>query len=211
MKSKEQLAYNLLEAAGFLIEEETDIDGIIYPCRPIYIEYVYLYPVIFERIAKIIANGLLQFKPTLIMSMESAVLPLSTYIASILKIPFSVVRKPNYKGHEKNEPKIFLNDSLYENDLSNCIFFDDAIWSGKSTTDIFALTKDNGFSVAMLVYLIDFLEFSAVRHDIPHAYWQQIENRFSFLTYEELLNFAVKKNYINTKTFEDSIKLKRKD
>jgi len=210
--NKNALANALLSAEGFLVEEDTIIDGIYYPCKPLYIEFLNLYPNLLYNISMEIASFFKKNKPNMIFAMESAILPLATLVTHELNIPLIIVRKPNYSGHEGNEPKVYLPDRMIKDVGNQSVFFDDAIWSGRSIMGFINILKMSGVSEENIqnivpVFIIDFMRFPGGNKVICETYKEYVSQRICFLTYSELIKYAYDKGVISLNAYEKSLDL----
>lgn len=201
------LAQILLSVDGFLAEKETSIDGIIYPCRPLYIEYLYLYPKAFDAVADIVSEEMRKISPAIIFAIESAVLPLASLVANKMEKPISVIRKPTHRGHETGEPLLFVDTSLDGYKSKVCVIFDDAIWSGGSVSHAITQVLGAGFSIIKPYFIVDFDGFPAVGNHISNEASLYVRNRISLISYKELLDDAVSLGRISKDAYNRSLML----
>lgn len=207
MDKEKTLIKLLISANGFLEERETKIDEMIFPCSPFYIEYIYLYPKLLEKISNIVSKEISFFNPKIIFAIESAILPLATKVSDILQLPLSIIRKPFYKGHEKEEPQIYINNDMNLYEKEKCIIFDDSIFSGKQICHAIKLLKDKNFNNLQLFFLIDVLDFIGEKIQVDKQYEEIINNRTCLIKYTNLIEFAYKIGHISKEAWMKTLLL----
>jgi adenine/guanine phosphoribosyltransferase-like PRPP-binding protein len=202
-----ELTEMLLQVDNFFNEGATVIDGMSVPCKPIYIEYLYLYPGIFKKVVSIIKDEIQKYEPNMLLAVESAILPISTAVAQQLDLPLCIVRKPTHTPHEPGEPLYFLNKEHIKDVSGRSILIDDAIWSGKTINYVLDLFMKDAIAIPRMFFIFDFMELKGGGEYIPQKYQQYMAKRISLISYREFLEVSKEKGYISDLAYNESKKM----
>ena len=200
------LVRDIISIENFIIEKKTEVDGETVYIRPIYLELIYLYPDITNRLAGEIAEQIALLKPELLYAIEASILPLAMLVSHFLGIPLSIIRKPRNFAHEADEPELFINDIL---SMKRSILLDDAIWSGFTMNHVFQLFKRRNLDYPQCYFIFDFFDFNNGGVKLDMEFSPLLQNRVSWMTYDRLLKHALHHEKITREAYDNTVKLFR--
>ena len=201
---KNEILDEILEIEHFILEQDTGVDGVDVHIRPLYIELIALYPFLQKKLAYELSGEIKQFNPKILYAIESSILPIAALVANNLEIPLSIIRKHyNYK-HEKDEPVLFINNSLKK---ASAVLLDDAVWSGKTISHTFNVLEKNDIPLPNCYFVFDFLNFNKGGDYLHGKYYAHLKKRAYWLSYRDVIERAYVKKIISRDVFEKTMKL----
>jgi len=199
-----QLLADILHIDDFIIEEEAVVDeAITTPLRPLYIEKIYLYPDLIERLANDIVLDLEGKEFDIIYTIEASVLPLAALIAVHMGVPLTIIRKTSNFKHEGKEPEIFLR-SDYSNKKG--LLFDDAVWSGKTLNMACDIIARQNIKIQESYFVFDFLDFKGGK-ELKREAETLLKKHSCWIKYQELLEICRKEELLSEAGYAGIMKL----
>jgi orotate phosphoribosyltransferase len=147
----ESLATRLATAPGLVSAGAGCWDQQRTPIHPLALENAYADPDLFRALGERGAQFARQLGVDAVVGAETAGVPLAAAVSLAAEVPFAFVRKPGYRGHEINEPRVRGAD------VNGCrvLLIDDAVSSGASIEHFTAELAGAGAEVAGVFVLID--------------------------------------------------------
>ena len=149
--SDELLAMRLATAPGLVRPGGASWDDSRTPIHPLSLESAYADPKLLGDLGARGARFARELDVDVIVGAETAGVPLATSISLAAGVPFAFVRKPGYRGHEKDEPPVRGADVAGK----RVLFVDDAIASGASVERFTASLIGEGADVVGVFVLVD--------------------------------------------------------
>lgn len=197
------LLKDILEIEDFIVEQDVIVDNQAVCIRPLYIEKISLYPELQKKMGKAISNQIKKYSPEVLYVVEASIIPIATLVSQELGIPMSIIRKEDNYRHEEEEPPIFLNKDMYS---KTGVLLDDAIWTGRTMHYVFGLFEKLGIELPQCYFIFDFYAFANGADKLLNEEKAILENRASWITYEELIEFAYSNGYISEHAYIETNK-----
>ena len=149
--SDDSLARRLATAPGLVRAGASDWDGGRTPIHPLSLESAYADPELLRDLGARGARFAHDLGVDVVVGAETAGVPLAASISLAAGLPFAFVRKPGYRGHEKDEPPVRGAEVAGR----RVLLVDDAISSGASVEHFAASLAGQGAEVAGVFVLVD--------------------------------------------------------
>ena len=149
--SDDSLARRLATAPGLVRAGASDWDGGRTPIHPLSLESAYADPELLRDLGARGARFAHDLGVDVVVGAETAGVPLAASISLAAGLPFAFVRKPGYRGHEKDEPPVRGAEVAGR----RVLLVDDAISSGASVEHFAASLAGQGAEMAGVFVLVD--------------------------------------------------------
>jgi orotate phosphoribosyltransferase len=149
--SDDSLAKRLAAAPGLVRTGASHWDGGRTPIHPLSLESAYADPELLGDLGARGARFARQLGVDVVVGAETAGVPLAASISLAAGLPFAFVRKPGYRGHEKDEPPVRGAEVAGR----RVLLVDDAISSGASVEHFAASLAGQGAEVVGVFVLVD--------------------------------------------------------
>jgi orotate phosphoribosyltransferase len=126
-------------------------DGGRTPIHPLSLESAFADPALLRDLGARGARFARELGVEVIVGAETAGVPLAAAISLAAGLPFAFVRKPGYRGHEIDEPRVRGAEVAGR----RVLLVDDAVASGTSVERFAAALADEGARVAGVFVLVD--------------------------------------------------------
>ena len=189
---------------GFVLENQVNVDGETVYIRPLYIEWLSLFPEIQMELAVEISKQIQKYNPQVLYAIEASILPLAALVAQELNIPLSIIRKPRNYKHEDDEPTIFIRE-----ELSNkpSVLLDDAIWSGYTIHYTLQEFARLDLSIPQCYFVFDFSAFCNGSRYLTQGEKIYIQKSDSWVSYQEIVEIAREIGLISELAYQKTVKL----
>jgi orotate phosphoribosyltransferase len=133
--------------------------------QPLSLENAYADPQLLRDLGAHGARFARQLGVDVIVGAETAGVPLAAAVSLAAGVPFAFVRKPGYKGHEINEPRVRGADVTGR----RVLLVDDAVASGSSVERFTAALAAEGAEVVGVFVLVDMRDVAESVSEIAAA------------------------------------------
>jgi orotate phosphoribosyltransferase len=176
----EDLATRLALAPGLVRAGASRWDGSRTPIHPLSLESAFADPALLQDLGARGARFAREMRVDVIVGAETAGVPLAAAISLAAGLPFAFVRKPGYRGHEIDVPRV--RGALVAG--RRVLLVDDAVASGTAVERFTAALTDEGADVAGVFVLVDMRDVAesvtSVAAELPtdsvSTYLQVLEN-----------------------------------
>jgi orotate phosphoribosyltransferase len=175
------LATRLATAPGLVRVGASDWDGGRTPIHPLSMESAYADPGLLRDLGAQGARFARELGVDVVVGAETAGVPLAAAMSLAGGLPFAFVRKPGYRGHEKDEPPVRGADVAGR----KVLFVDDAVASGASVERFAEALAGAGAEVVGVFVLVDMRDVADHVTDVAAALPTE-----SVSTYLEVLDLA---------------------
>jgi orotate phosphoribosyltransferase len=151
MQTTETLAARLATAPGLVRAGASSWDGGRTPVHPLSLESAYADPELLRDLGERGARFATELGVDVVVGAETAGVPLAASVSLAAGVPFAFVRKPGYRGHEVDEPRVRGAEVAGR----RVLLVDDAISSGKSVEMFAAALAAEGAEVVGVFVLVD--------------------------------------------------------
>jgi orotate phosphoribosyltransferase len=151
MQTTETLAARLATAPGLVRAGASSWDGGRTPVHPLSLESAYADPELLRDLGERGARFATELGVDVVVGAETAGVPLAASVSLAAGVPFAFVRKPGYRGHEVDEPRVRGAEVAGR----RVLLVDDAISSGKSVEMFAAALAAEGADVVGVFVLVD--------------------------------------------------------
>jgi orotate phosphoribosyltransferase len=145
------LATRMATAPGLVRAGASSWDGGRTPVHPLSMENAYADPELLRELGARGARFARELDVDVVVGAETAGVPLAAAVSLAAGIPFAFVRKPGYRGHEIDEPRVRGADVAGR----RVLLVDDAVSSGRSVERFTAALAGVGAQVAGVFVLVD--------------------------------------------------------
>ena len=145
------LATRLAMAPGLVRAGASRWDGSRTPIHPLSLESAFADPALLRDLGARGARFARELGVEVIVGAETAGVPLAAAISLAAGLPFAFVRKPGYRGHEIDEPRVRGAEVAGR----RVLLVDDAVASGTSVERFAAALTEEGAEVAGVFVLVD--------------------------------------------------------
>src|SRR5690349_16632140 len=177
----EDLATRLATAPGLVRAGAAQWDGSRTPIHPLSLENAFADPDLLRDLGARGARFARELEVDVIVGAETAGVPLAAAIALAAGLPFAFVRKPGYRGHEIDEPRVRGAEVAGR----RVLLVDDAVASGTSVERFTAALNDEGAEVVGVFVLVDMRDVAEHVTDLAATLPTE-----SVSTYLEILDLA---------------------
>ncbi|WP_028066967.1 orotate phosphoribosyltransferase [Solirubrobacter soli] len=147
----EDLATRLALAPGLVRAGASRWDGGRTPIHPLSLESAFADPALLHDLGARGARFAHELGVDAIVGAETAGVPLAAAISLAAGLPFAFVRKPGYRGHEVDEPRVRGAEVAGR----RVLLVDDAVASGASVERFAAALTEEGAEVVGVFVLVD--------------------------------------------------------
>src|SRR5690349_4769269 len=148
------LAARLVTAPGLIQAGASCWDQDRTPIHPLSLERAYADPELLRDLGAHGADFARELGVDVVVGAETAGVPLAATVSLAAELPFAFVRKPGYRGHEIDEPRVRGAEVAGK----RVLLVDDAVSSGKSVERFTAALAGEGAEVAGVFVLVDMRE-----------------------------------------------------
>ena len=189
-----ELLKKLICLDGFICEKQVNVDGEPVYIRPLYIEWLALFPNLQAELAIEIGKQLQKYEPKVLYAVEASILPLATLIAQYLKLPLSIVRKPRNYKHEEDEPTVFVEEGMKK---LPAVLLDDAIWSGFTMNHILQEFEKLEIKPPHCYFIFDFSDFNQGKQYLTPQQKTFLQESESWVSYRTVVELAYQNGLIS--------------
>ena len=150
----DRLATRLAGAPGLVRPGAARWDGSRTPIHPLSLESAYADPALLRDLGARGARFARDLGVDVVVGAETAGVPLAAAVSLAAGLPFAFVRKPGYRGHEIDEPRVRGAEVAGR----RVLLVDDAVSSGTSVERFTASLAGVGAEVAGVFVLVDMRE-----------------------------------------------------
>jgi orotate phosphoribosyltransferase len=150
-KQDRALATQVATAPGVVRAGSASWDGTKTPIHPLSVESAYADPQLLRDLGARGARFARELGVDVVVGAETAGVPLAASVALAGELPFAFVRKPGYRGHERNEPMVRGADVAGR----RVLLVDDAVSSGTAVERFTAALVSEGAEVVGVFTVVD--------------------------------------------------------
>jgi orotate phosphoribosyltransferase len=194
--SDQSLATRLATAPGLVRAGASSWDDGRTPIHPLAVESAYADPLLLRALGARGARFARELGVDVVVGAETAGVPLAASISLVGALPFAFVRKPGYRGHEKDEPPVRGADVAGR----RVLLVDDAIASGTSVERFTAALAGAGAEVVGVFVVVDMRDVADTVSSVAASLPTQ-----SVSTYLEVLDLAKANGILDPAVHELSV------
>jgi orotate phosphoribosyltransferase len=194
--SEKSLAARLAIAPGLVRPGASRWDDGRTPVHPLSMESAYADPVLLRDLGARGARFARELGVDVVVGAETAGVPLAASVALAGGLPFAFVRKPGYRGHEKDEPPVRGADVVGR----RVLLVDDAVASGTAVERFTAALAGAGAEVVGVFVLVDMRDVAETVSPVAAALPTE-----SVSTYLQVLDLAAANGLLDPAVHELSV------